>query len=62
VEGDFWKLLSGELREEISRRMALEVEVQRVRYDALTNEVAQLRERVKDLERGTLLEKPHSHQ
>lgn len=60
--GDLFKLITGELREEISRRMALEVEVQRIRYDALDNEIAHLKERIIDLERGTLLEKPHSHQ
>ena len=55
---DFFKLLSGELREEVARRMSLEVEVQRVRYDALANELDALRERVIELERNTLLEKP----
>jgi hypothetical protein len=54
---DFFKLISGELREEIARRMSLEVEVQRIRYDALANELDALRERVIDLERNTLLEK-----
>jgi hypothetical protein len=55
---DFFKLISGELREEMARRMSLEVEVQRVRYDALANELDALRERVIELERNTLLEKP----